>query len=163
MQLLLFRHGIAEDAGPGVDDAARKLTDEGVKKTRLAARGLSKIIASPGVILASPLTRARQTARILHEVFDVEPTECPALAGHDLEAILREVGKQKHDVVILVGHEPTFSSLAETLLTGQPPRGVIEMKKAGCIGLELDWRRNKVGGARLIWLATPGMLREMAE
>ena len=162
MQLLLFRHGIAEDAGAGVDDAARQLTDEGEKKTRLAARGLSRFAAAPQVILTSPLVRARQTARILSEVFDVEATECPALAGHDLAAILREVGRQKHEVVMLVGHEPTFSSLAEILLTGEASRGVIEMKKAGCIGLEVEFKRSSVAGARLIWLATPAMLREMA-
>ena len=162
MHLLLFRHGIAEDAGPGVDDAARRLTDEGVTKTRLAAAGLSRIISSPGIILSSPLTRARQTAKLLREVFDVEVAECAALAQHDLDAILREVAKQDRESVILVGHEPTFSSLAESLLTGQPPRGVIEMKKAGCIALELTWRRSRVAGARLLWLATPAMLRAMA-
>jgi len=73
MQLLVFRHGIAEDDSAGGSDFSRQLTDEGVDRTRRAAAGLRKVAPSPQVILTSPKVRARQTADLAGEAFDRSP------------------------------------------------------------------------------------------
>jgi phosphohistidine phosphatase len=159
MQLLLFRHGIAEDHGPDGTDASRRLTREGIEKTTEAARGLAKIADAPGVILTSPKVRAKQTADIVAEAFGERPETLDALAEEDLDAILRALAKRDEERILVVGHEPTFSRLVEFICTGQM-RGSVEMKKAGCACVELDLQRNgKAAHGKLQWLATPRILR----
>src|SRR5262249_43503981 len=65
MMLYVVRHAIAEDAPAGGDDAARKLTPVGRRKMRAAAAGLRALRVAPAVVLASPLARALETARIV--------------------------------------------------------------------------------------------------
>ncbi|MEX2214580.1 MAG: phosphohistidine phosphatase SixA [Phycisphaeraceae bacterium] len=162
MQLLIFRHGIAEDRGPDGTDDSRRLTDEGKSKTREAAVGLSCIAPRPDVILNSPLVRAMQTAEIVGDVFDVKPRVCSALGMGPLEDVLRELRKMEEEVVMVIGHEPQLSSLAEILCTGVQPTGFIQMKKAGCIAVETPINEGKARVGKLLWIATPAMLRAMA-
>jgi len=68
MKLYIFRHGIAEDVGPDGTDDSRRLTREGVDKTRKAAAGIARLGAKPDVILTSPKVRAAQTADLAAEV-----------------------------------------------------------------------------------------------
>ena len=56
--IYLVRHGIAADAGPGMSDADRALTEEGVRKTNGVAVGLQHLGVKPDLILSSPLRRA---------------------------------------------------------------------------------------------------------
>jgi phosphohistidine phosphatase len=159
MQLLLFRHGIAEDHGPDGTDASRRLTKEGIERTAEAARGLAKIADAPGAVLTSPKVRARQTADLVADAFGERAEVLDALADEDFEAILRALAKREEETIVIVGHEPTFSRLVEFVCTGQV-RGSVEMKKAGCACVELELQRSgKVTFGRLHWLATPRMLR----
>ena len=84
IEICFFRHGIALDReDPGVtSDAARPLTDEGMRKTRAAAEGLKRMDAGFDRILTSPWLRASQTAAILSEVLSLAaPEEMAELAG----------------------------------------------------------------------------------
>jgi len=69
-ELYFFRHGIALDKeDPSVTtDAARPLTEDGIRKTRAAAEGLKRMEIPFDRILTSPWLRAIQTASILAEV-----------------------------------------------------------------------------------------------
>ena len=73
IEICFFRHGIAVDReDPSVtSDAARPLTDEGIRKTRLAAEGLKRMDIAFDRILTSPWLRAAQTASILSEVLSL--------------------------------------------------------------------------------------------
>lgn len=156
MLLYLLRHGIAEDHGPEGTDASRRLTPEGVEKTRRAMIGLARLIEPPDLILTSPKVRARQTAEIAAKslggelrVWDLLACEKPAaiaagLVGYGVESLM------------LVGHEPTLGELVVRLATGGQS-GRVEMKKAGCACLRSGVREGSVGG-ELLWLATPKML-----
>lgn len=158
MEILLFRHGIAEDVGPDGTDDGRRLTDKGVEKTAQAAKGLAALIERPDAIFTSPKVRARQTAEILGKALGVKPAVMASLAGDDPVAFVREAQALKHKRVLLVGHEPTLSGAAEWLCTGGRAGGFMEMKKAGCACVEV----NRDGSATLLWHATPGMLAAMA-
>ena len=65
MQLFVIRHAIAEDSGPGGDDAARALTAEGAKKMKQVVRGLRALELELPRVLTSPWTRALETAELL--------------------------------------------------------------------------------------------------
>ena len=116
-KLYLIRHGEAVDAAPEVSDGSRWLTARGREETVTAAKHLRK--HPPGAIVTSPLVRAVQTAEIVAERC---PTEGPvtvlqALATGDLAAIERFIAGWKGEGrLALVGHEPTLSQLAVSLL-----------------------------------------------
>lgn len=165
MELLILRHGIAEDRGPDGGDDSRRLTDEGVKKTREAARGLAKFTDAPGAILASPKVRAAQTAEILAQTFGVTVETLPALGGASPQSIAEALSRREESVLMIVGHEPTLGDLVGRLCTQGKFDGFVEMKKAGCACMDVDWSRSPRGAtdrAKLLWLATPGMLRAIA-
>lgn len=166
MHLILFRHGIAEDHSSDGSDAARALTAEGVRKTQAAAVGLATMIEPPQVILTSPKVRAKQTAAILGRVFKVESRDEPALAEESLDKILAAVARRGEEVVILVGHEPTLSSLIHHLVAGRAPvtgRDSVELKKAGAASLTVTFGDSSTPSAILHWLLTPKVLRSLGD
>ncbi len=161
MQLLVVRHGIAEAFGPDGSDATRRLTSEGIEKTRAAARGLAYLGPRPRALFASPRVRAAETAAIIGEVFDVVPQILKSLGDGSPSQILDDLTRRRDDTVCIVGHEPVLSRLVE-LACGASPGGFIEMKKAGCACLDLTMTEHGlVRPGRLLWLATPRMLRKM--
>ncbi len=163
MRLYLFRHGIAEDTSPDGSDFSRPLTREGVDKTRRAAGGLARLIDPPDRILSSPRLRALETARLAAEVFGRDVTVESCLGEDALDPIFALLRQCHDEAVMLVGHEPTFSRLAEMLCTPGRHGGFIQLKKAGCIALETIRTETATGlAAMLTWLATPAMLRKLA-
>src|SRR5436305_14853547 len=109
MQLLIIRHGTAEEASANGDDASRSLTKAGKKERKEVTAGLETIVDSIDAIAASPLVRAQQTAEIVAKAYDglsvdtvdaLRPDSDPAALGYWL-------GEQASaEVVAVVGHEP---------------------------------------------------------
>ncbi len=163
MELFLVRHGIAADAAPGGSDAERPLTDEGRRRTARAAAGLAALGCRPGVILTSPLRRARQTADILAEALpgDAPVVETPALAGGAPGDVLGEVRAAGAESVVAVGHMPDLADLASVALCR---RDVVRLtfRKAGAMRLVFDGPPAP-GRAWLDWLLPPRALRALAK
>lgn len=159
---MLFRHGIAEVRGPDGTDATRRLTDEGVEKTRLAAAGLRRVAERPDVILTSPLVRAAQTAAILGEVFDRDPVVMDELAAGPAARVIGALSDCRESVVMLVGHEPTLGRIVEAICTLDAPPPFVDMKKAGCACVVVERNGAAFGRGILQWLATPSILRALA-
>ena len=142
MLLYLLRHGIAEDHGTRATDAERELTELGRERVRdvLAAAKRMKL-ATPDLVIASPLIRAQQTAKIAMEVF----AKNASFETSDLITPMSEVTEtmaliadraQKFDRVMLVGHDPHLSILGSALLGSSSI--VIEMKKAALAKFEIS-------------------------
>ncbi len=113
MELILWRHAEAEDAGPG-GDLARALTKKGRKQAQRMAEWLAPRLTEDWRVRSSPARRALETASAL----DREVEERAGLApGADAASILREAGwpAGPHPVVV-VGHEPTLGEAAARLL-----------------------------------------------
>jgi phosphohistidine phosphatase len=120
MRLYLVRHGIAVDhiGGAITRDSERPLTEEGTSEMKLVAKALAKINKKPELILSSPLVRARQTAEIIAEAFNMEVTLSDALApAGSPSLIFKAIGRhQGVNQAYLVGHEPDMGMLANKLL-----------------------------------------------
>ncbi|HEX2091644.1 MAG TPA: phosphohistidine phosphatase SixA [Longimicrobiaceae bacterium] len=168
MQLLVIRHGIAEDrtefARTGQDDSFRPLTREGSRRMRRAARGLRRVVPRLGLLATSPLTRAVQTAEILADVYGgMELTEIPELAPDAHPSILldrlRSLQVDPAEPVALVGHEPDLGRLASWLLSGQG-RSFLPLKKGGACLLGFE-ELPEAGQAVLRWALAPGQLRRL--
>ena len=146
MQLLLLRHADAEPVA--ASDAARNLTDRGLRQAHQAARFCRERGIRPELILSSPFHRAAQTAGIVGRALGVEVTECPFLtSGMGPATALSELRAfGRFETMLLVGHEPDFSLLAATLL-GLPTAEALKVKKATLVGLRLQHFRP--GGATL--------------
>ena len=160
--LYLVRHGLAGEHGSHEPDEARPLTAEGEKKTRQVAKHLRGLDLKFDRVLTSPLIRAKQTAEILIDVGlspHLEQADCLAPGGniHDWVAWLQTWERSPQASLALVGHEPSLSQWAETLIWGQF-KGAITLKKAGVIGLSLPAGGSPIAHSSLFWLAPPRLL-----
>ena len=113
MDLILWRHADAEDAGAG-GDLARALTKRGRKQSERMGEWLRERITSEWRVLSSPARRAVQTAQGLGMPFEERSALAPDAS---VAAILREAqwpdGKRS---VVVVGHQPTLGEVAAKLL-----------------------------------------------
>lgn len=164
MKLYLVRHGIAVDrADPRCPpDPERYLTDDGIAKTRAAARGLVTLIEGEVALWTSPYERARQTARIIADALGVpddEVREAPALLPErDPAELLAAVEREKARAMLVVGHAPNLDWVLSFALTGRIG-DVAHLKKAGAACLELPCRKGSA--ATLSWLLPPKALRRL--
>lgn len=163
MEVILFRHGIAEPGRDDLPDAERALTSQGLDRTRLAAQGLARVVDRPRAVLSSPKRRAHQTACLLAEVFDLPVETCDLLGEEDVDAIVRLLHDRGEDALMLVGHEPTFSLLAASMLGVAYGRGEVDVKKAAAVVLDAPLHeRDHAGPAVLRMLLPPRVLRRLA-
>ena len=157
VELYLLRHADAGDPvkwdGP---DAARPLSSKGEKQSERLGRFLAGIGFRPDAILSSPKLRASQTADIVAGQLGVPVTLEERLAsGVDetgVEAILRDAGDPRR--AVLVGHDPDFSSLLQSLCVGRN----VEMKKGALARIDVD-RPVGPGRGDLRWLVPPDALK----
>jgi phosphohistidine phosphatase len=116
MDLILWRHAEAEDAGPGEDDLARALTAKGRQQAARAGAWLARHLDPATRVLASPALRCRQTADALGRPFQTVAGIAP---DRGVEALLRAAGWPDADgAVLVVGHQPTLGRTAAVLLSG---------------------------------------------
>ena len=160
MDVYLVRHAAAEEQAQRGGDAGRRLTPEGRRDFARGATGFARLEPELTRILTSPLTRARETAEILREQLGgPEPEEWPLLApGAALERLLtglRGAGAS----VALVGHEPCLGRLLSLAVSGKAGQGT-PLRKGGIARLSFDGPP-RPGGATLLWLLTPRLLRRL--
>ena len=165
MDCIFFRHGIAADWRDWQrEDHERPLTDEGVKKTRKAVKGLVRLGIIPTHLLCSPYLRTRQTADVAKATlgFAGQPQRCiellPDASPEDfLNALLPF---SDDDCVLCVGHEPHLGRTAGTMLLGQPAPG-LSFKKAGACRIRFHGKP-RCGNGVLQWWLEPAQLRKLA-
>jgi phosphohistidine phosphatase SixA len=151
LELILLRHGDAEDVSPTGIEAERNLTEQGSKKLRKALPGLKALIEDNAKvrIWTSPLKRAVQTAAILAECLGAESAELhPELEHGEWPTFIRAVRELDDTTcLILVGHEPHWGQWSE-LLGGT----MLPFKKGAAAGFEFDpssW--DPLGNGQTIW------------
>ncbi len=164
MILYVLRHGTAEEAAPGGDDGARRLTPDGRAKLEVAARGMKALGLRFDVLLTSPLPRAAETAAIVAGVHGGEPVPRPldalrpGVPPAETVRALRPFARQDH--VALVGHEPGLSGVVALLLTGSTDGLTLALKKGSLVAVELPGLAAR-GGATLRWMLTARQLRRL--
>ena len=138
LQLLLLRHGIAEERSAERCDANRALTPRGRRRTEAVVRHLAALDLGAEHLITSPLVRARQTADLavlagLAPQLEEHPALAPAGGGLEALAPLLEPPLARARL-LLVGHEPDLGDLGAELIGA--PRGSLVLKKAGVALLE---------------------------
>ena len=114
MDLVLWRHAEAYDAGEQGDDLARALTPRGEKQAARMAAWLDRQLPEGVRVLASPARRTEQTAMALDRRYKLRAELAPGAAAADvLELVGWPDGKS---TVLLVGHQPTLGQVIARLL-----------------------------------------------
>jgi phosphohistidine phosphatase SixA len=147
MDVLLLRHGKAgkrkEYTG---NDRFRPLTDEGIQDL---------------ILIASPLTRASQTAEIVAKELHVHraPDTWDELSpGNDPQAVLMRLEKVPAvGTIILVGHEPDLSAFGAFVLTGRND-SLFTLSKGGLAVLK-DVNPGRAGSGSLYLLMPARLMR----
>ena len=138
-----LRHAEAE---PGHPDEARPLTKKGERQSRTAGKALAKLGVKFDLCLTSPRVRAEDTAKLACEFLDVEIRIEPRLSGGPFDPEELAAGL---DEVLLVGHDPDFSTAVHDLTGAQ-----VRMKKGGLAA---------VSKGELVVLLRPRELRAIAD
>ena len=135
-ELLLLRHGIAEERCPGRADAQRALTAAGRQRTAAVLERLLAFDLGCQQLLSSPLRRAHQTAELAVAAGlapELQLVEGLAPAGDPWPLLRWPAGVHR---LALVGHEPDLGNLAAALI-GAPPSALV-LKKAGIALLQVS-------------------------
>jgi phosphohistidine phosphatase len=175
--LLLLRHGIAEERRAGCPDGARQLTSAGRTRTRAVLERVVSLGLKADRLLSSPLIRARQTAEIAVAAGlapGIELAQALEPGGDPLALLPAWLALESGDgspapeadgpaaaphCLLLVGHEPDLGELAARLLGA--PAGSIALRKAGLALLRfpaVSLADSLAGTARLEWLVGPKLL-----
>ena len=113
MNIYLIRHGEAELTSANKPHEERALTSEGIEILQTSVNFWKNFIPKLDIILTSPLKRAKQSAQIIHKVFNTEfdvVEEIALLNGgltEDLISISRSLSMND---VAMVGHQPDIGS-----------------------------------------------------
>ncbi|MBX3138717.1 phosphohistidine phosphatase SixA [Candidatus Obscuribacterales bacterium] len=165
MKIYVVRHGIAvEGLVRGISrDSERPLTDEGVAETEMVARALKKMAIKPDLIVASPLVRTQQTAKIIHAElggeFATSDTLAPGISIASVYKFLKKFEKA-HDI-FLVGHEPDVGEIVKDIVGGGF-EFTLPFAKAGVCCVETSDLPATMPGT-MKWLITPNVFKLLTE
>jgi phosphohistidine phosphatase len=136
MELFIVRHAHAVNAE---ENPERPLSSRGREQVRQLTAFLEKSGSlSCGEVWHSPLTRSRETAKLLTAglALNARLVEVDGLEGEADPTIIVGRLQSRREPLAIVGHEPHLSALASQLVaaTAEPPRFVL--KKCAVLALE---------------------------
>lgn len=151
MKLWILRHGQAEPQAAA--DSLRELTAAGREEVTAVSAALAGTALD--AVIASPLIRAQQTAKLACEtaVFPGGVITADWLVPEaDPRDVIDELGKRTEGNLLLVSHQPLVSQLISLLVEGHR-RGNYPMPTAGLACIEVE--HIAAGLARLLSLESP--------
>lgn len=159
IEILMVRHGKAEDRSVDKDDAKRQLTEEGKAEFRAFIESVKKDLKTDLDVLVwtSPLARAKQTADILTEEMGwPEAVEKEFLESGDYTAFRNELKELDAETrLVCVGHKPIQGDWVG-LLTSRP----YSFKKGGAALIRLN--NDRIQG-KLVWDDDPKSKKKVDE
>ena len=159
--LILFRHGKSDwnlDTG---SDHDRPVSERGQRAARVMGRFLGLAGQAPDSVVTSSAVRARTTVELASEAgswgspIRVTRALYEATPSGVLEVVRAEPGETR--VLLLGGHEPTWSELVSLLIGG----GSAAIPTACMARIDFDvdaWSGADYGRGKLVWLVPPKLL-----
>ena len=159
--LILLRHAKASRDDPSLKDFDRPLNHRGEDDAKLMGRYLRNEKLVVDAVVSSPAKRALTTTELFLKAADIslEPALEDRIYEAGLPQLLRIVSEMKsaHQTVLLIGHNPGFEELAESL-TGQYIR--LPTAALAVIDLSVDrWSDARPRSGKLRALVTPKELK----
>jgi phosphohistidine phosphatase SixA len=163
MQLVLMRHGIAEDLEP---DEERPLTPKGEMRVRQVAEAMARFRIMPNIVLTSYRLRAIQTAEAVIETLDLnlKPVRIPEIDlsvrwddfARAVNAHASELGSDC--CILCVGHQTQLGCMATMAMHGR--EFGMEVPKAGVMVFSFE-EEVVAGNGRLDLALTPRTARTL--
>ena len=139
-RLTLLRHAKSSWDETGIPDHDRPLAKRGLRNAPRMGKRLARRGVKPDLILSSSAKRARQTAELIEpalkhatlvlradpQIYLASPGKLLALVAGIDDAV---------DELILVGHNPGFTQLANMLL---PDLSLMNLPTAGAVGIDCE-------------------------
>jgi len=159
-RLYLIRHATALPRDNQVPDFERSLVPKGAKEAKKIARRIGKNGQLEGVLISSPANRALETAHIFAKAWDypvqkiILKQELYDFGGAKEFLPLIQSFDESWETVVMFGHDPAISELAQTLAKGFQE----VMPKAGAVGISWNaesWKQITPESGRLILLEFP--------
>jgi phosphohistidine phosphatase len=157
MELYLLRHGDAEPRQVSAPDAERALTPKGKRDVNAITEQARIGNVRPDVVLTSPLRRAKETAAIAQKRMGVKRLLETKVLLPDTppESVWKELSSlEGAEQVLLAGHEPCLSRLAQFLLRA---KFGMDLKKGAMLRITIP---RTGGGGVLKWMITPRVVRK---
>ncbi len=161
----MFRHAKSDWSADYGDDLSRPLSQRGLRAAKTMGRFLARTAQLPDSAATSPAVRAERTLQLAMEAGG---WSCPvrvrqALYG-GVEELLEEVRAEPANtaVLLVVGHEPTWSEAASRLIGG----GLLRVPTAAMLRIDFEvdrWANLGAGTGQLAWLVTPKLLSDKHE
>ncbi len=160
--LLFLRHGKSDWEAAWTHDHERPLKKRGRKDAERMGRFITAAGLAPDRILTSTAVRARQTLEIAQKAgeWGAPVRETSALYMADVQTVLNEVRREPDDaeVLLLVGHEPTWSTAVSRLIDGGDLR--YPTAAVAAVSFEADrWREVAFGDGELAWFLPPKVIK----
>lgn len=151
-ELILIRHGKAEELSGNMSDSDRKLTRKGERELKAMFSVLGPYLAGRKKVKlwSSKLERAMQTAALLsREMGKAHVTFQEFISGGDLGSLTKKAaGTSGTRLLVIVGHEPHLSSWTEEI-TGVR----VDFRKGAALSIKLDTVKPLKG--KLQWQLNP--------
>jgi phosphohistidine phosphatase len=156
--VIMFRHGKSDwQTDTAGDDGLRPLSRRGQKAARTMGRFVALAGEVPDAAITSPALRATETLRLAMEAGG---WNCPVrrrerLFG-DVRSVIDEIRAELPvtEVLLVVGHEPTWSQVAEFHIGG----GLLRLPTGALARIDLDvdeWANVARASGQLSWLVIP--------
>lgn len=159
MELILMRHGKAEDGQPHLPDRERRLTPQGRERIEAAARAFrSRLVEKERVhIWSSDLRRAKETAEIIAAPYGSEVRVMAEIGHGELDAVVESwADLSAKDTLIIVGHEPDMG-----LWSARIANVVLPFRPGSAAAFRLEERVPPFG--RLLWFMHSGMWAKLTD
>jgi phosphohistidine phosphatase len=159
MIVYFLRHASAGDsvADPKKDEK-RPLDKDGIEQCGYIGRALAAMDIQVDVVITSPLKRATQTASLVanelgHEAgLQIENALRPGTTFAEFTTLLDKY--QRHESILLVGHNPNLSEFLGRIIAGGTSKGGVDLKKGAVARVEVARRRGILN-----WCVTPKLVR----
>lgn len=163
-KIILVRHAHPQPPEPLTADIERHIDDIGIEEASLISRFLTNANLSIDKVLSSPAIRALETAEFVCEKLHIDKKNIEIDQRiymntlEDLIDVIHEMDNSRK-VVMLFGHNPSFSQLA-TYLSGD---NSLKLPTCGTCDLTCDknnWSDVTFHDAKCLFLETPDHLSE---
>lgn len=163
--LYIMRHAQAEDVHGDLHDKDRELTAKGQQEALLMGTQLAKQGINPEYIYSSVANRTKQTAMLISDVLKINlenVIEEEELYNSSIRSYLNFINQIDSSIrsVLLVGHNPTVSYLAEYLTNAE----IGSMPTAGLCLLQISvssWKEVGKDSASLLEFIYPEQLSKI--
>jgi phosphohistidine phosphatase SixA len=160
MEIILVRHGKADNSEDTMDDTKRSLTPDGRKKLQKTLPSLGLLIKNmdKAQIWTSPLDRAVQTAEIIARLFNLQDIQqYDFIRSGDFAGFTDALaGVKASATIIVVGHEPSLGEWAQQLCGLALP-----FKKGAAAGISVG-KLNPLE-SELLWFFQPQPIGRLSE